>query len=514
MSIAYHGNYCGPGWSAGAYQKSVVSDVSAVDAFDQTCKEHDAAYALGEDLLEADWKFARANLTSANPKAMLAGLAVGAQGLGRAAYRVAFGSHDIQDEEDTTVDKRRFCTIDQVPMTRKNKVAPLSPPLSKKQEKNLRKVIAETKLLNDIAIKPNLRQKSRYMGLKPSIKIAEAPVSIGTTVTASKPITKTTPTGVLVRGREFLCSVFESINPSFQLGALAPIHPAFYPASTMGTMARAFQKYKFRRLAIHFITRQPTSATGQIALVYSSQINEPAEDGTKATFLPRVMTRGKASLGPVWQNHTIEIDCDSTFRLIDPFSQAEIATHVFGEVQCYTLAGVADTAGYLLIDYELEFHTTMFAPHSTVLPLPTGAGSQYTLVDFANPVVSDAVLLVLPSTMNQVTNGTIWRCILNADESTLATGTTLANAWNTNIRYLSNTTTDIGSLSAWTLTDGMQFYIVVIGSNGYVYLTLESAITGDGTGQAFYRTAGTSKANWLVNCYVVQQPPVIQAVTQ
>lgn len=517
MSIAYHGNYCGPGWSAGAYQKSVVSDVAAVDAFDQSCKEHDSVYARGGDLMDADLKFAHTNLTSLNPKAMLAGLAVGAQGLGRAAYRAAFGSNDIQkipNEYNFSDTDNESIPINPGTMTRKNKVAPLSPTLSKKEKQNLRKMIAETKILRDIAIKPDLNQKSRYMELKPSLKVAKAPVSIGTTVTSSKPITRSLPNGILVRGREFLCSVYESVNPNFQLGALAPMHPGFYPASTMGQMARTFQRYRFRSLAIHFVTRQPTSATGQIALVYSSQINEPAEDGSKGTFLPRVMTRGKASLGPVWQNHTIEIDCDTTYRLIDPFSQADIAAHIFGEVQCYTLAGVADTAGYLLIDYELELNTTMFAPHSTVLPLTSGPGAQYTVVDVANPVAQDAVRLALPTAMSQVTNGTIWRCILNADESIIATGTALDNAWWTNIRYLSSTTLDVSSLAGVKISDGMQLYIVVIGTEGFVYFTLEAAITGDGTGQVFYRTAGTSKSNWLLNAYVVQQPPAIQALTQ
>lgn len=37
----YHGNYCGPNYSAGKFQTSVAnSDVPAVDAFDETCKRH------------------------------------------------------------------------------------------------------------------------------------------------------------------------------------------------------------------------------------------------------------------------------------------------------------------------------------------------------------------------------------------------------------------------------------------------------------------------------------------
>lgn len=92
MDIAYHGNYCGPGWSAGRYQSSVVSLVPAVDAFDQTCKEHDAVYATGGNRTMADAKFFYSNVTSGNPKAVIAGLAVGAQGFLRTAASAVLGS--------------------------------------------------------------------------------------------------------------------------------------------------------------------------------------------------------------------------------------------------------------------------------------------------------------------------------------------------------------------------------------------------------------------------------------
>jgi len=46
MSFAYHGNWCGPGWTAGKYKsakelKDDERDVPAVDKLDQACKTHD-----------------------------------------------------------------------------------------------------------------------------------------------------------------------------------------------------------------------------------------------------------------------------------------------------------------------------------------------------------------------------------------------------------------------------------------------------------------------------------------
>nr|QDH88834.1 MAG: RNA-dependent RNA polymerase [Astroviridae sp.] len=63
MNIAYHGNYCGPGWSAGKYQDSVIDDsVEAIDEFDESCKQHDKSYYLKEDLDEADEIFYNQNI--------------------------------------------------------------------------------------------------------------------------------------------------------------------------------------------------------------------------------------------------------------------------------------------------------------------------------------------------------------------------------------------------------------------------------------------------------------------
>lgn len=77
----YHGNYVGPGWSAGKYQRSVRrSRVPAIDEFDQTAKEHDAAYATpGADLKVADYKFYRSNIGQ-GLKRSAAAVAVGLQG--------------------------------------------------------------------------------------------------------------------------------------------------------------------------------------------------------------------------------------------------------------------------------------------------------------------------------------------------------------------------------------------------------------------------------------------------
>lgn len=77
-AIRYHGNYCGPGWSAGTYQSSVRSSVPAIDSFDETCKAHDASYAEHGPNREADVEFYRQNI-GRGIKRSIAALAVVSQ---------------------------------------------------------------------------------------------------------------------------------------------------------------------------------------------------------------------------------------------------------------------------------------------------------------------------------------------------------------------------------------------------------------------------------------------------
>jgi len=511
MSIAYHGNYVGPGWSAGAYQSSVDSDVPAIDAFDISGKVHDSLYANGGDLAAADLQFAATNVATLDPKRWIAGGLVGLQGLAR--YSGYLSQSGVGPIDKTSNTKPLLST--NMPKTKMPKTLPQLTSLTRKEVKNLQRVIADQEKTNYLSIKPNLKQKARYLEpLKPSLSVATAPVSIGTTIRASKPIVTQIKNGVIVQGREFMCQVYETNNASFQLAASAPLHPAYYVASVMGQMARVYQKYKFRKCTVHFVTRQPTSVTGEVALVYNSQVTEPAENGANANFLPRVMTRGNAVLGPLWQNHSIIIPCDTTYRLIDPFVSPDVASHIFGEVQAYTLSGVTDTAGYLLIDYELELNTTMFAPHSTSIPITSGPGAQFSLVDTTPTPAANAAVAVSNATITALANGTIWKCYINADESTVGTGTTLITAWKTTNQYALTTTTVGTADVTFTIQDGQVIYLVVVGSVLYAYVSLSAAISGDAAGQIFYKTSATSAATWLVNAYVVQLGLAIEMQTQ
>lgn len=100
VSIPYHGNYCGPGWSAGKAQPSVAGAAgTAIDEFDESCRLHDLVYAKHGPITKADIKFAIDNLSSMEPKRMVAGAVVGMQGLVRMASGGDPMETDISDSQ-------------------------------------------------------------------------------------------------------------------------------------------------------------------------------------------------------------------------------------------------------------------------------------------------------------------------------------------------------------------------------------------------------------------------------
>lgn len=118
--MRYHGNYCGPNWSAGRRQASVAnSHVPAIDEFDSSCKQHDRAYAIGSDLKKADYLFYKQNWRK-GVKRSLAALAVGVQGYFRSRKKTKMAAVKrgrSRGRSSTPVARRRYYSPDPLPNT-------------------------------------------------------------------------------------------------------------------------------------------------------------------------------------------------------------------------------------------------------------------------------------------------------------------------------------------------------------------------------------------------------------
>nr|WRQ65724.1 structural protein [Tolivirales sp.] len=337
-----------------------------------------------------------------------------------------------------------------------------------------------------------------------SVAIATPPTSIGTTISSVTPSTIRTQDGLVIVGREFLCQVQQINTPSsWYCGAICPLHPAYYPAGVMGNTCRAYQQYRFRKVIVHFVTKLPTTTNGEVAMAYSKNILLAANNGNSASFIPRVMTQGKAVLGPLWTNHSMVVPVDSVWRQVDAFSATNIAANINGEILVYSLAATTEVSGYLLIDYELEFKDTMFSPHSSQLPISLGPGVKGDIV-IPSTTALDGVRGA-NATLSAFANGTVYKIVVDIDATTWGSGTTASNAWTVGVAY--NTSTTPGSTIAtsnFSVNDGSVWYLAVVGGNLWLYSSYEAACNGNTSGQVFQRTTSTSDTSVSVIYYLVR----------
>jgi hypothetical protein len=460
MSFPYHGNWCGPGWSDGRNVPSTHGFAPAIDEFDETCRQHDFALSGGRSDLRADLKFARLNV-GRGAKRTVAAVAV----LGRAL-------------------------VDQLSAVNKNATQHL-----------------ET--MTKPALRGTAKQQPRNTrNPTPHNRSVAAPVAIGSMVRAVKTQHIQTKNGAILRGTDFLSPVEGNGVTTFGLGKSALLSPAYFLSTFLGNMARSFEKYRWNKLRVHYVPKVATSAAGQIVLCSSHSVSEPCLQGEAGTFLQRAMSQGNAAMGPLWMENFIDIDVKKTFYMVDPTTTSDPDDAVAEELQVYTQTAVAGQVGYLYAEYEIEFSELTYQPHAAILPLSTGPGLRATLTEqnAVNAINDDWALIDPAGTLGLGTtnNGTIFRAVLDIQGSAIFTGGTFSAGLGTTLYSHTTTAAITAAVSPMPLVGGLTIYLVVSGSLLYAYSSLESAVSGAGSGQLAHRLASTAVGSYNFDVAIVR----------
>lgn len=311
-------------------------------------------------------------------------------------------------------------------------------------------------------------------------------------------------------GRDFLATVEANGVSTFGLGKSAMLSPAYFSTTMLGNLARSFERYRWKRLRIHYIPKVPTTVTGQVILCSNRSVTEPNLQPEAGNFLPKAMSQGNAVFSPLWTPTYIDIDCDADWHLVDPATSVDIDDAIHEELQVYTQVSVAQQVGYLVAEYDVEFKEPIFAPHSTLIPIATGPGVRVTMTDvLAVNNISDDWLLTPTAgiTFGSVPNGSIYRGVLDLQGSTAATGTTFNNMLNYNVLYRTTTAVQTTSVTGFALVGGTTLYFVVVGNNTEVYTSIEAATNGNGSGQLFFQTATTAIGTYLFDMALIRYGP-------
>jgi len=319
-----------------------------------------------------------------------------------------------------------------------------------------------------------------------------APAARGFYAKGAKPIVSQSNGGVTVTGVDFISSVVGfSQGTTPVLAGLANLHPAYFANDALGNFSRSYRQFMVNRARVCFATTAPTSVSGYVLLTSNMDGLSPCLPSDDPTFLNRAISMEGTVMGPVWEDLCCDIPLPGKWQDIDAFESADWRDHVPSEFFCYT-TGTTGNLGNLILEYSVSFRDLLFTAHNSLLPYPNY--SIYKPVDTGS-TASGSLLALTLSGLTNPGSGTVWKMILDTDQSTLVAPTTLATAWKIGNQSTSDT--------AITLTSGQVFWGVVANTTIYVYPDIESAIVQSPTKAIYVATTQTSVSTYAFQCLQV-----------
>jgi len=470
--MKYHGNYCGPNWSAGLHQPSVLSDVPSIDEFDETCRIHDAAYASGSDLLSADVAFTRANFGK-GAKRTAAAAAVGVQAAVRAI--------------DKFIPK---IYPNKTKMTKNGALRGAKAQMSKKAPKN----------------QSTPKQST----------LSTVPAAYGYTLRMQAPSIVRRGNMAVITGSDYGGTVQVSNSNNYQPAASVFINPAYFQNAMLAAQARSFEKFRLKRGAVTYIPSVPTSTQGQIVMLSTSTVKEPFLASGTTTFLGRALSQYNAVASPIWKEATIELAPSQEWSVVDALIDADLDDCIAEEVQVYGTCDSTLDAGVLVFHYEIEFKDPLYVYHPTVIPVPNGNGGGYTFNDdTAVNAALDAIRLSSPGGTLLGGTGSVYRCVFQQGKSIQPTGPAAwANVASINTHGAVNTTT-VGSFgNSITLVSGTTLYGLLTGTILTLYNSYEGAAAGQAGGLVYYANPTTAAGTWAFLIQMVRLGDTLRVTTQ
>ncbi len=333
-------------------------------------------------------------------------------------------------------------------------------------------------LANAVKRKNKNKKKPRMSSMGPVAAISTAPVAIGNSIKGSKSSSVNTKNGCVVRGRDFMFTPVGSgsITTWTMVGG-TPLAPAAFADSVIREYVQMYQKFRWRKCVVYYITSSPTSANGDVCFYYGKNRNSVFLNQTSSALLQVVLSDSNTVLGPQWTNHAATLELQSTWKSTDYGMSDDIDDFSAGEIFLLSKTSTTDSPGYVIFDYEIEFAELQISPRLLNLPLPRCQYFNTVLSNSGAKTQSNNADLVIGTGTNisgsaaalpaNAAVGDIYKVIFDATNSTFTTGT--ASQW-LQIGF------DNGQNTSLTITDGLTLYGVIDTSTTMMlYLNTASA---------------------------------------
>lgn len=445
--MRYHGNYCGPNWSAGKEQSSIVSDVLPVDDFDQTCKQHDAAYATHNDLLAADLLFARQNFGKGGKRSAAAAL-VG----GQAAFRA--------------IDK----FIPSFYQTKTN----MSLRGAHKQQ-----VTSHPK--------PGVSQKTHapeaFHG-----KPVEAAAAYGTVLRGN--MSSTSKLGSdSIRMNVQVC-IGRPAGPLFntrpELIATQYLAPISLGNDEVQNMCRVYQHYRITQARLLFRAFQGTAASGEVIVVADSDPNyRPVNTGVSSNFYQRALSTKHSLMTPVWCSESMDLPVDSRWKVCDNANSSTLEEFQSGVVYIYA-DGNTNSPGFFVVKMTIEFEGLRFNARNLISGSFLGMGTRVTILTSTTTVNAEATMTLVSA---PATPGDLYSVQINTAGALFPAGVNESN-------YLL-LSTGSGSSTAYVMNGSTLVYGRATSAGSIVlYTTYDAAIGSDNSDKLLFGQATSTQTNF------------------
>jgi len=466
--MRYHGNYCGPNWSAGQHQSSVVSDVTAVDEFDATCKAHDAIYATNGDLDLADQQFYKENIGKGMKRSV-------------AAVAVKLQQIALRHSRDK-ISNSNFSTM----------------------TKNLRG--SKTAPKQNTTTKQSTKQ----------VDLATVPAAYGYMLRMQPPKVVRKGNTATVAGSDFAGVLKIANTTNYEPSASVFVNPIYFQSSMLGSLSRTYEKFRVKRSALQYIPSVPTSTPGQLVMCSTATVKEPFIAGTSSTFLSRALSQYNAVATPLWREAIIEHPASSEWYTVDALIDGDLDDAIAHEYHCYTLGANAQDAGILILHYEFEFKDPLYTYHPTLIPVPHGNGSFFVATDdSAVNATNDIIRLQNFTPGVAVSAGSVFRLVFQAGLSTPPVGPA---AWGTVADAVVTspvTVTTVTQVSLGiTMVTGTTLYGLWDAFAMTLFTSYEEAANGGVDGALKYRVATTAVGTWSFIAHLVRIAGQQQITTQ
>nr|UHS71955.1 MAG: hypothetical protein 3 [Luteoviridae sp.] len=316
--------------------------------------------------------------------------------------------------------------------------------------------------------------------------INTAPVSVGNSVRGSAPRVSQTTDGARVVGRDFafaLQATAAAVTGWELIGGM-PVTPCCLPSSILRNYCQMFNKYKVNKLAIHYITSSPTSQAGDVLFYYEKDRLAPMPDYSNSSFLPYTLSDPHTVIGPQWTNHSATISPTRDWKTTLYGNQTDINEDAEGTIFFFSKTNAANSPGYLLIDYDIQFKELSVNPRAGSLPVARAQSSFICLTNLFAPAAGIRAQFTATSGKN-VSNATsampngaitgdIYKLVLQVTASQQVNP-----AWTGAPLLTTTTMLTYGSNRALTIDDGTTLYLATDYTSGLtLFPTLEAAVTG------------------------------------